>query len=235
MNVLTAVFGGKPSDARLRLAKEKRAAAQQAVLEQREKLERLQTVVNGADQTARAASDAQHAAKEFRTQWAREGCRFSDAAELQRLENLAIETSATAQRAAVHADTVRVEFRRLQSDLESRQTAVRHVEDEITAAIGVILAEEAAPLLAEFEEAATTYRQLREKAMAVSLALAKPWGLDYNNRMNPSHEGESVVDAAIERARIERWGTYVDNRRDPQAFVDALKAPARARMQELRS
>ena len=125
-------------------------------------------------------------------------------------------------------------MRRAQDDIDSRHVAVRGAEDEITAAIGVIVAEESAEVLAEFEAAAATYRQLREKAMAVSIALAKPFGLDYRNRMNPSAQGESIVDAAIERAAIPSWSKHVDGRRDPQGYVDALTAPWRARIAALR-
>ena len=101
------------------------------------------------------------------------------------------------------ADAVRKELRRAQDTIESRQSDVRSAEHEVTAAISVILAEESAELLAEFEAAAATYRRLREQAMSVSLALQKPWGLDYRNRTNPSAEGERVVDGSIERAEIE--------------------------------
>jgi hypothetical protein len=223
----------EPNRERLKAAFEARARAQQAVNEQHETVARLQAVIERADEAARAASDATRAANDGRQKWVRDGA-LQNAKEHHALSEAATEAAQVAQRAGADADAVRRELRRAQDDIDSRHVAVRGAEDEITAAIGVIIAEESAELLAEFEAAAAEYRRLREQAMAVSLVLAKPWGLDYKNRMNPSAEGENIVDAAMERASIKTWDRHVDGQRDPQAYVDALTAPLRARIAALR-
>jgi hypothetical protein len=210
-----------------------RDQAKQAVNDQRETVARLQAVIDRADDASRAAAAATRAANDARQDWVRDGC-LQHAKTHHALAEAATEAARVAQSASADADAVRRELRRAQDDIDSRHVAVRGAEDEITAAIGVIVAEESAEVLAEFEAAAATYRQLREKAMAVSLTLAKPFGLDYRNRMNPSAEGESIVDAAIERAAIPSWSKHVDGRRDPQGYVDALTAPWRARIAALR-
>jgi hypothetical protein len=222
-----------PSDrSRLIAATEARARAEQAVNDQRATVSRLQAVIDRADDAAGAASEATKQANAARQDWVRDGC--VHAKTHHALAESAAEAARVAQSAAADADAVRKELRRAQEAIESRQIDVMGAEEEITAAISILIAEESAELLAEFEAAAATYRQLREQAMAVSLVLAKPWGLDYKNRANPSAEGESIVDAAIERAAIPSWSKHVDGRRDPQLFIDALTAPWRARAAALR-
>jgi hypothetical protein len=222
-----------PDHSRLVAAIAARDQAKQAVNEQHETVARLQAVIERADEAARAASDATRAANDARQKWVRDGA-LQNAKEHHALSEAATEAAQVAQRAGADADAVRRELRRAQDDIDSRHVAVRGAEDEITAAIGVIIAEESAELLAEFEAAAATYRQLREKAMAVSLTLAKPFGLDYRNRMNPTHEGETVVDAAIERASIKSWDRHVDSHGDASAYLATLTAPVRARIEALR-
>jgi hypothetical protein len=222
-----------PDRTRLMAAMAARDQAQQAVNAQRETVERLQAVIDRAEDAARAASEATQQANDARQRWVRDGC-LQNAREHHALAEAAAESARVAQSAGADADAVRKELRRAQDTIDARQSEVRSAEHEVTAAISLVVAEESAELLAELEAAAATYRQLREQAMAVSLVLAKPFGLDYRNRSNPSAEGERVVDAAIERAEIESWSKHVDNRRDPQAYVDALTAPWRARIAELR-
>ena len=223
-----------PADrSRLIAAIEARDKAQESVNDQRETVARLQSVIDRADEAARAASEATKHANAAREKWVRDVC-LQNAREHHALAKAAIQAARVAQSAGADADTVRKELRRAQEAIESRQSDVAIAEDAITAAISVIIAEEAADLLAEFEAAAARYRQLREKAMAVSIALAKPFGLDYRNRMNPSAEGEQLVDSAIARAAIKPWERHVDNQRDSGAYVDALTAPVRARIAALR-
>jgi hypothetical protein len=230
----------KPRDAtdsareRLRLAKESLVTAQQAVVETRATFERMESIVRAGDDAARVASSAAQKVNETRADWVRGGCPYSGTREIQALEEAAADEARAAERAAADAKAVSKELRRLESEMESKHVAVGHAEEYITASISVIIAEESAALLAEFEAAAATYRQLREQVMAISLVLAKPWGLDYKNRMNPSAEGERIVDGAIERASIKSWERHVDSHRDPQAYVDGLTAPVRARIAALR-
>jgi hypothetical protein len=233
-NVLAIGGGVQPSHARLRLAKEGLAKSQLEVTETAAKLERLQSVIDGADQAARAASAAQSAAKDFRTTWAREGCRYSDTQELQRLEAQAMEASEDAKRATVHADTVRLEFRRLQSALESRHVDVNGARNEITAAVGVVFAEESAELLARFEAAAADYRRLREQVMALYFGIERPWSLDTKNSRDPCHESIAIIDAALQRGKIEPWNKFVESMRDVRSYLAELTAPVRARIEELR-
>jgi hypothetical protein len=221
------------SRARLKAAIGRQIEKQQAVIDARATVWRLQAVIDQADEAATAAARAAEQAKIARQKWVRDGC-LQNAREHHALAESAAEAARVAQSAAADANAVRKELRRAQEAIESRQLDVMGAEEEITAAISILIAEESAELLAEFEAAAATYRQLREQAMAVSLVLAKPWGLEYKNRMNPSAEGEKAVDAAIERATIESWNRHVDGRRDPQLFIDALTAPWRARAAALR-
>jgi hypothetical protein len=219
--------------ARLVAAIAARDKASQDVIAAGEYLARLHGIVDRADSAAKAAADATRIANEARQRWVRDGC-LQAAKEHHAQSEAATEAAQVAQRASADADAVRRELRRAQEAIESRQVDVAGAEDQITASIGVLLAEENQPRLAQLERCAAEYRELLEQAMAVSLVLAKPWGLDYRNRRNPSAEGERMVDSALERATIKSWDRHVNDRRDPQAFIDALTAPWRARIAALR-
>ncbi|MGO9039044.1 MAG: hypothetical protein ACLQKH_13760, partial [Steroidobacteraceae bacterium] len=130
---------------RLRHAITARDAAQQAVIEARATLERLETVVKVGDDAARAAADERRAATEARNAWVRSGCSYSAARELQSLEDSAAEAGRVAERAALDTAAVCKELARAQDAVQSRQNDIRHCEAEISIAVGVILAEEAAP------------------------------------------------------------------------------------------
>jgi chromosome segregation ATPase len=233
LSILKPRSAPKASCARLKAAIAARDQAIQAVNDQRATVERLQTVIDGADDASRAAAAATRAANDARQDWVRDGC-LQHAKTHHALAETAAAAAQVAQSASADADAVRKQLRRAQEEIESRQAAIGHAEHEITAAVSVIIAQESAELLAEFEAAAATYRQLREKVMGLSITLAKPWGLDYKNRSNPSAEGENIVDAAMERASIKTWDRHVDGRRDAQAYVDALTAPLRELAARLR-
>jgi hypothetical protein len=233
-----AVVGATPPEqsdrTRLVAAISARDEAKRAVIETQATFERMESIVRAGDDAARVASIAAQKVNEARADWVRGGCPYSGTREIQALETTAADAARAAERAAADAKAVSRELRRFQSELESRQNAIAGAEDEITAAVSVVIAQGASELLTPFEAAATEYRRLREQVMAVSLVLAKPWGLDYKNRMNPSHEGERVVEAAIERASIKSWDRHVDSHRDVEGYVDALTAPWRARAAALR-
>ncbi|MGO9036435.1 MAG: hypothetical protein ACLQKH_00470, partial [Steroidobacteraceae bacterium] len=134
-----------PSRERLKSALAARAAAQGEVVKAREMLGRLQAVVAASDQAARAAAHATCAADEFRKQWVRGGCKHSESRELQALTDAAAEAAKAAQTTSINAAAVCKELARAQDAVQSRQNDIRHCEAEISIAVGVILAEEAAP------------------------------------------------------------------------------------------
>jgi hypothetical protein len=152
---------------RLKVALAARDAAQLAVVESRETFERLHAIIADSDQAARAAASATRDANEFRKEWVRAGCRHSASRELSALEDDAAEKTRAAERSAVTAAAVSKELARARSVVESAQVDVRGPENAITAAIGVILAQEAAPLLQRFENIAEEYRVTRAKVMGV--------------------------------------------------------------------
>jgi hypothetical protein len=242
---LLATVRSRPARTRLMAAIESRDRARQELEERREVLERLQTVVDRADVAARAAADATRAANDFRAEWVRAGCRYSESRELQSLADVATAAAGVAQRASVDADAIRKgnALRQAQSALESAQSDIRGSEDAITAAIAVIIAAEAGPTLERFERAAADYRAARSEVMGVLAVLEQEWSLDSKNRMNPAHEGEAAIEAALERGKIksfhdegegQRARDYLDKTSHHQEWLASLSAPWRSRAAALR-
>jgi hypothetical protein len=233
-----------PDRERLRAALAAKVAAQQAVIESHETLQRLQAVVDQADTLARAAASATRAANDARQRWVRDGC-LSNAREHQVLAAAATEAVRMAQSAAVDADDVRKTLARAEDEVRSRQIEVEGAEDAITAAIGVIIAEEAAPLLQRFESIAEEYRTVRAKIMGVSQVLAQKWTLSNKDQMNPAREGEQVIEDALDRAKIKSWDTERQSAKSrdfveetpgrEEAWLDGLMAPWRERAAQLRN
>jgi hypothetical protein len=209
MNILRAalsVVGSAPPDrARLIDANTKKATRVEAVKHAREKLESQQTVVDEADQLARVAAAAQSKAREFRTEWARGGCKWSDTRELQALEAKALEASAAAEHATTNADVVRKMLPGSASALQSAEFDVRGADDEITAAISLIVVAEAAELCASYEQAAKVYLELRAQVLGVRWAITPPWRLANLNTMSPTIEAQELIDATLRRAEIKTF------------------------------
>lgn len=182
-----------------------RDAARQAVIEARETLERLQAIIDQADDAARTAASATSKAGETRKAWVRNGCTYSATRELQGLDDAAAEAARTAQSAALNADAVRKQFGRAEEAVKSKENDIQRCEEEITAAISVILAQEAAPLLERFEQLAEEYRGLRAQIMGLDLALTPPWRLENKNRILPTAAAAELVANAMERASIRSW------------------------------
>jgi hypothetical protein len=235
---------GRINRERLRAAIVARDQAVQALIEKRETLERLESVVRTSDDAAKKAADTAREAREARQRWVASGCSFSTARELQTFDDAAAAAAAVAQRAATDANEVsKVQaLARAKSALDSAQFDIRGCEDAITGAIAVILAQEALPLI-EALERAEAYRTARAKLMGVRLVLAQPWTLSNKDKMNPSWEGEQAITAALQRAFIESWDREranprardsLDGTRNEEKWLDTLAQPWRARAEALR-
>ena len=243
MSVLT--LRRQPSNREgLKAALAKKAEAQAEVGEKHATYERVAGIVDQADRASRIAADAARDAKTFRAAWARNGCKYSETIELQALETDAAESAKAAETAALHADAVRGELKRAQEAVASAQVSIGHAEDEITGAIGLILADEASPLLAKFEQCAEQYRKLRAECLGVLRVLEQPWSLSNKNKMNPAHEGEAVIEAALQRGKIKtfddegeepRARDYLNQTSHHQDWLASLSAPWRARAVQLRA
>lgn len=232
-----------PNRERLKAAISAQNVVRQEVTEARAALERLQAVIHESDDAARAAANAARKETEARNAWVRGGCTFSAARELQALTDEAAQASRAAESAARNADAVSKQLSRAEDAVRSNESNVGHCEIEISASIGIILAEEAAPLLKRLEQLAEEYRAQRAKVMGVSMVLARPWALD-RNKMNPSWEGERAITEALQRAAIKNWdderqsivladkfdGSGVGNDRE----LDELTSQWRARAAALR-
>ncbi len=231
-----------PSRERLKSALAARAAAQGEVVKAREMLGRLQAVVAASDQAARAAAHATCAADEFRKQWVRGGCKHSESRELQALTDAAAEAAKAAQTTSINAAAVCKELARAQDAVQSRQNDIRHCEAEISIAVGVILAEEAAPLLLRFERIAEEYRAVRIEIKALQRVLDPG---RYEDAMAKSDEGARLVDAALGRGAILSWDKerdaaqahdFVEGARGrDEAALEKLMARWRERAQALRA
>lgn len=225
----------EPADrSRLIAAFEARDKAQQAVIEKQATFDRMQSVVRAADDAALTASRSAQRVTEARADWVKGGCTYYGTREIQALEETAADAARAAERAAADAKAVSKELRRLQSELESKHVEVRGAEDKITAAAAMIVAEEHSTDFAELEQDAKRFLARYEKVMGVRLGIERPWSLESKSSMDPAHEAISIVEAVINRAAIPSWNKHVDNRRDPQEFIDALTAPVRARIAALR-
>lgn len=227
------VVDSKPSRERLKAAIAARDAARQDISNAQSTLERLQAVIRESDVAARAAADAARKETEARNAWVRSGCTFSAARELQSLTDEAAQASHAAESAARNAEAVSKQLARAEDAVRSNEVEVGHRETEISAAIGVILAEEAAPLLKHFERLAEEYRVLRAKVMGVSLVLGRPWTLD-RNKMNPSWEGEKAITDALQRAAIKDWDAERDAAR-ARDFVEGTRGCDEAMLEQLTS
>lgn len=219
---------------RLRLAKQALAQAKQAVIETQATFERMESIVRAADDAARTASSAAKKVTEARADWVRGGCPYSGTREFQALEEKAADAARAAERAAADSKAVSKELRRLQSELESKHVAVRGVVNEVTAAAAMVRVEEKAPLFERFVQEAHQFLATREEVMAELLGIERPWSLESKNSMDPAHEAVSYVEAVIDRAAIPSWSKHVDDRRNPQTYLDRLQAPTRARIEALR-
>jgi hypothetical protein len=235
----------RPDRAQLRAAIVARDDAQRMLDEDRLALDRLQEVIDRAADASRVALSAKLKANEARRRWVLDNCPDSASSSLQSLDDAA---SAAAQVAAVTAQdsdviTTTQGLERAEGNIRFSKKRLRGAEDGITGAIAVILAAEAAPLLRRFEQIAEEYRDIRAKVIGVRLVLEQPWSLDNKNKMNPAHEGERVVEAALARARIESFDRERAESRardslnktcDEQNWLDGLTAPWRERAKALR-
>jgi hypothetical protein len=226
-----------PDRARLKAAIAARDQAQRAVVESRETLERLESVVRLSDEAARGAADATQRANKFRSDWVQGGCKGSESHELKTLTDAAAEASKAAQTAALDAGAVRTELARAQDAVGQMQFEIREREGEIRAAVNEIIVAEARPLLERFERAAEQYRALRAEMLCLEKFLATE---KYDSRQAANSR---VIDDAMERARIVSWDTERANPRardslnrthQEQEWLDGLTAPWRARAVQLR-
>jgi hypothetical protein len=226
-----------PDRARLKAAIAARNQAQRTVVESRETLERLESVVRVSDEAARTAADAMRKANDFRKAWVRQGCRHTESHELQELTDAAAEASRLAGSASVNADAVQQELARARDHVGYQQSEIRDHEDEVSAAIGEILVAEARPLLERFERAAEQYRGLRAEVICLERLLA-------TSKYEPKQAANSgVINATLEHATIQSWDKEREN---PQArdylnrthheddWLEGLMAPWRARAAALR-
>jgi hypothetical protein len=243
--VLSVVTPSTPQNrGRLKDAIAARDKAQQGVAEYRETVERLATVIRTSDDAARLASDATQRAAEARREWVRNGCRHSEYRELQALDDAAAQASRAAESAGRDADVINKTrtLAHAQGVLQSAQTEVRYREEEISTAIGSIIADEAAPLLERFEHVAEEYRTLRAQVMAVQRVLDPDI---YGNHGAKSADGARFVRASLGRATIRSWDQerdaadahdFVEGERGRDAALfEGLTASHRARAAQLRN
>jgi hypothetical protein len=236
--VVAAAPASRPDRTRLKSAIAARDQAQQAVIDARKTLEHLESIVRLGDDASRAAADAQRKAAEFRREWARGGCNYSETLELKSLEDQAAEASKTAAREAMNADAVRKELARAEDAVRVRESQIGSCELGITAAIGEILIAEARPLLERFERAAADYRTLRAEVICLEELLATP---QYEARQAAN---QRVIDEVMERNRILPWDKERENPRardflnrthHEQDWIEDLTAPWRQRAAQLRA
>jgi len=241
--VLSLLKKPAPDLARLDAAKAALASAKKALTETRATFEHMQSIVCAGDEAARVASGASQKVNEARSDWVRAGCPYSGSREIQALEEVAADAARAAERAAADAKAVSEELRQIESELESRQADIGHAEHGITAAVSVLVAREAGPLLASFEQIAKEYREKRAQVIAVRDAMTRPWSLSNRNSMDPSHEGLWVIEASLERARIQtfdeelagpRARDSLDKTSNVEQWLGALKAPWLALVAKLR-
>jgi hypothetical protein len=221
----------RPDREKLKTAIAARQTAQQAVVESRETVERLQAVVDQADDAARTAATATHEATEARRQWVRGGCVHSASRELEHLDAVAAEAADVAKRAAVDANVIGKTgtLASAQSVLQSSQADVRYREKEIATETGAILAEEAAPLLAQLERAAAEYRLLRSQVKALQRVLDPPM---YTDATAKSQDGARAIMAALVRATIRSWDEERDAA-DARDFVDGERGRDAATLEQM--
>jgi len=219
-------------------------AAQQALVSKRAHVETLELAAKKINEPVRAKEAAERALKEFRSTWAARGATCSDDIELHRLEKDVVEKTKAAEFTSSNGTALKRELARAQDSVQSAIGAVGHCEDEITGAIGVILAEEAAPLLRQLEQEAEAYRATRAKVIGVRLVLGREWTLSNKNTMNPAHLGEGVITDSLRRARIRSFDDEREELRvrdslnkthHEQEWLDGLIAPWRARAAQLRA
>lgn len=248
---LGGASSGRPDREKLRAAIAAHDAAKRAVPECEATLARLEAIINTSDTAARTAESAAHAATEARRLWVREGCRHSGMRELERLDDAASEAADIARRAAADADIVRKTgaLKRAEEDVSSAQAGVRHCEAEISAAIGVLLVEELAPELEQFEELAKKYRAARLRIVALKRLLS-PFQFSYMpDFRHASGAAHAVIEATLSRAMIKSvddecaaarahaFVTTGERSDDPDddAVFERFKAPFRARAEALRN
>ena len=217
-----------PGRGRLRAALAARSEAQHAVIEARAILERLESVIEQADDAARTASAAAVQAKEARQRWVRDGC-LANAREHQVLSEDAAKAASVAQSAALDADAVSKELLRAQSAVQSAQVEVGHRDQEIAGAVGEILVMEQAPLLESLERAASEFRDLRFKAMAL-LRAVQPGR--YEDQRAASYDGARLVGATLERASIKSWDAERDAAQSHD-FVEGARGRDEKQLEEL--
>jgi hypothetical protein len=228
----------RPNRARLRQAIAARDAAQQSVIEARETLERLQAIVDQADDAARASAKATQRANQFRNDWVRGGCKHSDSHELKVLASAAADESKAAQAAAIDANAVRKELARAQGEIQLRQSEVGEREEEIAAAINEILVAESWSLLEHFEAIAQQYRDVRARVVCLKTLLKIK---EYSERHAAN---QRIVDGVLDRCMIVAWDRERENPRardhlnrthDEQDWLDGLTRPWLERAAQLRA
>jgi hypothetical protein len=225
--LLSIVGSERPDRAPLRSAIAAQAQAQQVVIGARKTLERLQAVIDQADDAAQAAAKSRQKVNEARKAWVANGCNFAGTLEIQALEEDAAEKAKAAQSAALNAEAVSQQVRRAKSVLDDATSDVRSRELEIADAMGALLVEEESSLLQKYAQSADELRALRVQVMALH-TLVDPWR-PHRDAVAPSREGASLVDAALQRGTIQSWDTERDASR-PRHWADE---PSRDEAMEL--
>jgi hypothetical protein len=221
---------------RLSAAKAARAAAHRNVIDAHATLERLQVVVDKADDAATAAAEATQKANESRREWVKDGC-LNNARTHPRLSDVATELARAAELAAKDADVARPEYARVQSRVESLQIDLRGCDSTIRATCDAIIVAEQRNLLEELVQVADVYRAKRAKVVCLLNFLAPADRYDTSQDAN-----RSVVFDALERARIvdferERENfvarDWLDKTNNEEKWLDSMTAPLRERAEEL--
>lgn len=245
LRLLNPLATPRPDRDRLKSAIAARDAARRAVEDARTTLKRIETVVNAADDAARMAAKATSAAAEARREWVRGGCKHSESIQLQVQDDAAAEAARVASRAAADAEVVRKAgaLARANDAVQLARSSLRGSEEEIGAAIGAIIAEEAAPLLERLENLAKEYRTLRAEIIGVQRVVDPPM---FEDESAASSEGARLIAAALARAKIEsfddelaaaRTNTFITTgqRVGDATILDPLSAPYRERAAQLRN
>lgn len=219
---LLAVVGSasnRPDREQLRAAIVARDDAQKAVIDARATANRLQDIINLANDASRVALRAKLKANEARRRWVLDNCPHSASSELQALDAAATEAAQVAARTAHDVDAINKThtLENAQSVLQSAELDVHSREADISAAIGAILADEATSLLESYERTADQYRSLRREVTVLFQLLDPPtpaftsgWDpsgrdMKYRTRPSSSIEGARLVAAAMRHATIASW------------------------------
>jgi hypothetical protein len=151
MKRLSLVGSGRADRTALLAAIADLDAAQREKSAPRETLDRLQAVVDRADDAARAAAGAQRAAEEARKRWISGGCEYSAALEHHALVERAAELTRAAEHAAADARAVSREAQRAEEAIRQAESQVRDCEGGISSKIANVIFEEQKLKIARLE------------------------------------------------------------------------------------